>query len=243
MAASDERFPSKFLNIKLDREWTKAVVLHVKQCGSQLEFLRSEQDDWASTDFYKCQGCDKVLLKQGDEMPDDEETRRMIQRTILKKAALGIPIDNVHERIIVTSASDEEIASTLKDPPRTKTMDDELDKEWTRTVAEHVIQCRSDIDFETADRNGFELIDHYHCQKCGERLSKRAGRDRDTGDGALRVDINHRTVKTLAMESSPMTVLQLYHFYCMSSIVSPPLQEIHGLVAAFKEQQEEYKFE
>lgn len=227
---------TKTIDIELDRAWTGTVAAHVRSCGHLLQFLESQQDGFVLDDVYRCQGCHQVLLKEASKRTNEESMEQMIRHSLLKKAALGISIDDIHEQIIVGSASESEIAATLEEEFKSKMIIIEVDREWTRTVAQHVTECGANLEFVRAEQNGFELVDQYRCQKCGETLTKRASRDvHSTMQSSLLMDeLNRNLLETLAKDPPAMPVLQCYRFFMMSNTVCPTVEQMNDSIAAFR---------
>ena len=58
-----------------------------------------------------------------------------------------------------------------------KLMSIDVDREWTNTVTEHVMNCGRRLDFVESEKKGFELIDTYRCGRCQKLIQKRSSHD------------------------------------------------------------------
>jgi len=227
------------MDTELDRAWTSTVASHVESCGHLLEFCDFERSFSIVTDSYMCRGCCQVLTKEDSIKQSVTDRARQRHHAILKKAALGIPLQGFSENITVRFASQKEIDASLEEDPKTKMMMVEVDREWTHTVAKHALKCGNNLEFVSAEQNGYELVDHYHCNECDETLTKRGSRDvvspLFTQNPLLKDELNRSSLKNLA-KADTMTVLDCYNFSFMADMWCPTLEEMNEAIADLKQE-------
>ena len=211
------------MSIELDREWTHRVVSHVRLCREPLKYLSRDVDGYASTSHFQCKKCKEVLSKANSKTIDSEEEENLvIRRKMLKAAAMGLPPQDRESEIVVSSATKEEIAETLEEDVATKTVEIQLDHDWTLTVADHVLTCKGgdscSLKLVDTTQDFFELTDCYSCEACGEKLLKKSSKDGNS--------INSALFEVLLKDPPAMSTKQFYNVYRLSNQVCPSYEEL-----------------
>ena len=98
----------------------------------------------------------------------------------------------------------------------------ELDREWTGIVQQHTKVCQdSNFLLDSAQKNGFELIDTYKCDKCQTLFKKRGTMDGKKSNKVGRTSSYLNQACQVAMYSSAISSTKMHQFCSEVGLVHP----------------------